>query len=199
MTDSEVGAPLDVKALLAAQASSSSRPSIEVDKEDDLTYDLGRLYAYDPSPLPREQLAADRRSEFLLKTARDNLQLLVNKLFGILRSPGQKGVIRLPEPTTQLPREKPLPQAKPLTRWEKFANDKGIVKKKRSKMVWDEVCLHLTTKIPGHVPPVHCSSINFPTHSMHSSTGLACTHASAPCSHPGETAVGSEIWLWPRE
>ena len=38
----------------------------------------------------------------------------------------------------QLPREKPLPEDKPATRWRKFAKEKGIVKKKRSKMVWDE-------------------------------------------------------------
>ena len=134
----ETGEVLDVRAMLASQASNSGRPSIEVEKEDDLTYDLGRLYAYDPSPLPKEELASDP-SAFLLRTARDNLQLLVNKLYGLLPSSGKRGTIELPPPTTPLPREKPLPEAKPLTRWERFAKDKGIVKKKRSKMVWDEV------------------------------------------------------------
>merc|ERR1719440_140391 len=47
-------------------------------------------------------------------------------------------MIELPPPTMLLPREKPLPEDKPQTRWEKFAKSKGIVKKKRSKMVWDE-------------------------------------------------------------
>ena len=124
---------LDVAAMLAAQASSSSRPSVEVEKEDDLTYDLGLLYAYDPSPIPKEELAADT-SAFLLRTARDNMQLLVNRLYSIRT----KGVINLPPPSTKLPREKPLPIDKALTRWEKFAKEKGIVKKKRSKMIWDE-------------------------------------------------------------
>jgi len=62
------------------------------------------------------------------------MQLLVNRLYSIRT----KGVINLPPPSTALPREKPLPIDKALTRWEKFAKEKGIVKKKRSKMIWDE-------------------------------------------------------------
>lgn len=37
-----------------------------------------------------------------------------------------------------LPREKPLPKDKPLTRWEKFAKTKGILNRKRDRMVYDE-------------------------------------------------------------
>ena len=32
-----------------------------------------------------------------------------------------------------------IPKAKPLTRWQKFAQEKGIVKKKRSVMEYDEL------------------------------------------------------------
>lgn len=89
--------------------------------------------------------------------------------------------MKLPEPTTRVPREKPLPDkekamtrcapaacrrrrrgargarfgswshsflpskptpscllSKPLCRWEKFAKEKGIKKRKRGKMVWDD-------------------------------------------------------------
>lgn len=35
-------------------------------------------------------------------------------------------------------REKPIPQPKKETRWEKFAKEKGITKKKKSRMMWDE-------------------------------------------------------------
>jgi regulator of ribosome biosynthesis len=35
-------------------------------------------------------------------------------------------------------REKPLPKAKPETRWERFAKAKGIQQTKRSRMVFDE-------------------------------------------------------------
>ncbi len=50
-------------------------------------------------------------------------------------------VAALPPPSTdiQIPREKPLPKPKPPTKWEKFAAEKGIVKKKKTKLVWDEV------------------------------------------------------------
>jgi regulator of ribosome biosynthesis len=37
-----------------------------------------------------------------------------------------------------LPREKPLPKPKPLTKWERFANAKGISHSKKDKNVWDE-------------------------------------------------------------
>ncbi|EOD28251.1 hypothetical protein EMIHUDRAFT_123316 [Emiliania huxleyi CCMP1516] len=128
---------LDVAQLLAQRAASSGRPSIEVEKEDDLEYDLAHLAAFDPAPLSAEALSADAEAH-LLETARDNAQLMANRLYAILASQESKAVIRLPPPTTQLPREKPLPKPRPQTRWEKFAAEKGIVKKKRSKMVWDE-------------------------------------------------------------
>jgi regulator of ribosome biosynthesis len=44
----------------------------------------------------------------------------------------------LPKPTTVLPREKPAPKPKEETRWEAFAKEKGIKKRKRERMVWDE-------------------------------------------------------------
>jgi len=37
-----------------------------------------------------------------------------------------------------LPRAKPLPKPKPLTKWEKFAKEKGISHRKKEKAVWDE-------------------------------------------------------------
>lgn len=40
--------------------------------------------------------------------------------------------------TTRLPRSKPVPKAKPMTRWEKFAKTKGITKKKKERLVYDE-------------------------------------------------------------
>jgi regulator of ribosome biosynthesis len=48
--------------------------------------------------------------------------------------------IVLPEPTTPLPREKPIPADKAPTKWELFAKKKGIDKKKREtgNMVYDE-------------------------------------------------------------
>lgn len=47
-------------------------------------------------------------------------------------------IAHLPAPKTPLPRAKPLPKPRAQTKWEQFAQRKGIVKKKRSKEVWDE-------------------------------------------------------------
>ncbi len=47
-------------------------------------------------------------------------------------------IAQLPEPTTQLPRAKPLPKPREPTKWEVFAQRKGITKRKRGKEVWDE-------------------------------------------------------------
>lgn len=45
---------------------------------------------------------------------------------------------QLPRGTTPLPREKPMPEEpQEKTRWEKFAERKGIKKTKRSRVVWD--------------------------------------------------------------
>jgi regulator of ribosome biosynthesis len=128
---------INVKDVLAKGAARSTRKSVAVNKEDDLEYDLGRLYAYDPSPIDEAALRANE-SEYLMNLARDNLQLLTNKLYDKMAADGSKQVISLPAPTFPLPREKPLPQGKETTRWERYAKTKGIVKKKRSKMVWDE-------------------------------------------------------------
>lgn len=37
-----------------------------------------------------------------------------------------------------LPREKPAPVPKPLTKWERFAKEKGIQKKKKPRTTWDD-------------------------------------------------------------
>ena len=44
----------------------------------------------------------------------------------------------LPDPTATIPRDKPLPQEKEQTRWEEFADQKGIKKRKRERMIYDE-------------------------------------------------------------
>jgi regulator of ribosome biosynthesis len=37
-----------------------------------------------------------------------------------------------------IPREKPLPKPKKETKWEKFAREKGIQKRKKGRMIYDE-------------------------------------------------------------
>lgn len=67
------------------------------------------------------------------------VQHLVGELFALPSSAIKMGrLARLPPPSTPLPREKPLPSARAMTKWEKFAQAKGIVKKKRSKLEFDD-------------------------------------------------------------
>lgn len=47
--------------------------------------------------------------------------------------------VELPMVKTVFPRQKAIPKPKPLTRWEKFAKENQIVKRKRNSKVYDEV------------------------------------------------------------
>ena len=89
------------------------------------------------------QLSAIFHSEdleaYLQSNARDGVQALLNALFALPSTPSPDGpVAKLPPPLTQLPRAKPLPKPKTLTKWEKFAKEKGISHRKKEKAVWDE-------------------------------------------------------------
>lgn len=56
--------------------------------------------------------------------------------------------VDLPEPRYNLPREKPLPTPKPLTKWQKFAIEKGIKKTPKPKATWDDILQVFFTNIP---------------------------------------------------
>ena len=118
-----------------------------VDKDDTLTYDLGNLAACDYSTLslptlPGKSSTQQQRRDYesaLRSLSRDNAQLLMNQIFALPSTPMPGDVGRLaalPAPTTALPRAKPLPAPKQPTKWEAFAKTKGIVNRKRSRMVF---------------------------------------------------------------
>jgi regulator of ribosome biosynthesis len=51
-----------------------------------------------------------------------------------------KFLIPIPEPRVILPREKPIPKDKALTKWEKFKLEKGLqTRQKRSRLVYDDI------------------------------------------------------------
>ncbi|KAJ1637617.1 ribosome biogenesis regulatory protein-domain-containing protein [Pavlovales sp. CCMP2436] len=128
---------VDARALLA-QTRKVRAVGDAVERADVLEYDLGAVSAFDPSPIDEAALKAGPE-KWLAECARDCTQLLFNKLWGSLdEQDGSKVTIRLPRPSTALPREKPMPKVQPVTRWEKFAKEKGIVKKKRERMIYDE-------------------------------------------------------------
>ena len=114
------------------------------EKPQPYTFDLGHLLCNDPNPLPSLKTTDTTTKETILaSTARDCAQGLINQLLTacpISRSQDDGNLqITLPTPTTQLPREKPVPKAKEKTKWEQFAEKKGIkAKRKEGKLVYDE-------------------------------------------------------------
>lgn len=127
---------MDVSNLLAAQASKFQ--SVTVEKDTPLDVDAGFLTVTDHNPIDEDSYRSNLE-EYLKSTARDGIQALVAALYALPTESSVDGSFaKLPPPTTQLPRAKPLPKPKPLTKWEKFAAVKGIQKKRRDKKVWDE-------------------------------------------------------------
>ena len=110
--------------------------------------DLGQLIYEDSS-----SYEGITREEFAKRTA-ENLCTIYKTLFELKRNQdlkhGEDGEIleysksamsvTLPKPTTVLPREKPAPKEKAMTKWEKFREEKGIApRKKRSRLVYDPI------------------------------------------------------------
>ncbi|GMH44047.1 hypothetical protein BSKO_11981 [Bryopsis sp. KO-2023] len=104
----------------------------------DLQFDLGNLLAFDPAPVDPEPFETDMEA-VCAQVASEITESLVAKLCSLSSHPDKEGrVLELPEPTHPAPRHKPMPKPKEMTRWESFAQRKGIQKRKKEKMVWDE-------------------------------------------------------------
>lgn len=120
----------------------SSRPKlpVAVNKPTPYNFDLGLLLANDPNPLELNKSAIE---ESLAATARDGAQALINQLLTTcpLQSTSDGVLLTLPPPSTDLPREKPIPKAKEPTKWERFAAKRGIkpkTREQRKNLVFDE-------------------------------------------------------------
>lgn len=120
---------------------------VTVEKPIPVTYDLGNLSVFDSNVLDKNALDSSngKREETIKDLTRDNVQLLINQLLSLPMktttdsAASTMTLLQLPEPTTELPREKPLPKAKQLTKWEKFAAKKGIKSKvKEGRKIFDE-------------------------------------------------------------
>ncbi|VDL73001.1 unnamed protein product [Nippostrongylus brasiliensis] len=79
-------------------------------------------------------------SQNMLSRARNNAQYLFNKIWELNRKTVDNVVVAcLPPSTFIMPREKKIPEKKEPTKWEKYAAEKGIAKKKKkNKKVFDE-------------------------------------------------------------
>lgn len=134
-------AACSVEELLAKaeQEEAEKLKSISVQKELDLDFDIGNLLACDKNRIESRDFRDQKREDFLRSLARDNTQLLINEIWKLPTERVEEAIVaRLPEATTRLPREKPPPKPRPPTRWEQFAKLKGIQKKKKTNLVWDE-------------------------------------------------------------
>jgi len=128
-------------------------PTVKVtEKPLEQEQDLGNLLGWDENQI-NSKLATDTanpsREEYLQNLARDNTQLLFNALWALPTEKVEEALcIKLPPCSHQLPREKPVPKAKPPTRWEAYAKSKGIDRKsnkskggeegKAGRLVWDD-------------------------------------------------------------
>ncbi|ODA82954.1 hypothetical protein RJ55_01463 [Drechmeria coniospora] len=120
----------------------SSKPKlpVAVEKPTPYTFDLGHLLAEDPNAITLDRSAIEQS---LAEIARDGAQSLINQLLTTcpLSSTTDGVLLTLPAPTTRLPREKPVPEAKPPTKWERFAAKKGIkpkTREQRKNLAFDE-------------------------------------------------------------
>lgn len=118
----------------------STAASLNPENPTPYIHDAGHLLISDPNPLPPQP--AETR---LTAVARDAAQSLLNHLLTTrpITTDKDSGVVLmgLPPPSFQLPREKRVPAPRAKTKWEVFAERKGIGKdgrKANSGLVYDE-------------------------------------------------------------
>ncbi|KAJ4903831.1 Ribosome biogenesis regulatory protein-like protein [Raphanus sativus] len=113
-----------------------------MDMETDQIYqvDVGNLLAFNSNH--RFPAAPSSREELVKECVTEGtklVQAIADTLFNFPSTETSDGpLVQLPPPTTKLPREKHLPRPKPPTKWEEFALKKGIQKRKKDKIVYDE-------------------------------------------------------------
>ncbi|XP_028395138.1 ribosome biogenesis regulatory protein homolog [Dendronephthya gigantea] len=140
VVESEPSNAMDIDEIISASKSKNDGKykTIEVNKLVEPQTDIGNLLVTDINLIETKNFK--RNKDEILKTlARDNTQFLFNAIWKLpIEKSENVMVVKLPEASTVLPREKPIPKPKPLTKWQEFAKRKGIRKQKRGRMLWDE-------------------------------------------------------------
>lgn len=104
---------------------------------DDLHYDVHNLLACNYHPI--RILSGQDKEDVLKSAAQRAAQLLLKRLIDCPQEQSDVGpLVVLPPETSIIPRGYKLPEEKPETKWEKFAKEKGIKKKKRDRMIFEE-------------------------------------------------------------
>ncbi|XP_052069991.1 ribosome biogenesis regulatory protein homolog isoform X1 [Mytilus californianus] len=131
-------ADLVEKVLREAAEKESKFKTIEVEKEIDVIIDEGNLLVCDTNPIDFK-LQKKNREDYLKDLSRDNTQILINRIWQLPTHREDEVVVaELPDVKTPIPREKPVPKKRKATKWEEYARMKGINKKKKGRMVYDE-------------------------------------------------------------
>ena len=101
---------------------------------------LRRLLLLLVSTRVTQKLKGERRREKFISTrATVVMRKLFKQFMALERTTTEMGtMMALPPPKMVLPREKPIPPPKKLSKWEKFAQTKDIQNRKRERMVWDD-------------------------------------------------------------
>ncbi|OMO61412.1 Ribosomal biogenesis regulatory protein [Corchorus capsularis] len=114
--------------------------AMEMENQKPIQVDLGHLLAFNPfHNFPSLPTSRDELVKECLEEGTKLVQAVADSLFNLPSTEDVDGpLVKLPPPTTKLPREKHLPKPKPPTKWEEFAKKKGIKNRKKDKVVWDE-------------------------------------------------------------
>ena len=127
-----------------------STPTSNVENRENIFYDTRRLVIVDSNNILNQKNNEKELTEtIMMNKAKQNYISFASSLFDILSNQqGQEkedldydkapDELTLPEAIITLPRSMPIPVAKPLTKWEKYKQEKGIVQRKRSRMVYSE-------------------------------------------------------------
>ena len=127
-----------------------STPTSNVENRENIFYDTRRLVIVDSNNILNQKNNEKELTEtIMMNKAKQNYVSFASSLFDILsKQQGQEkedldydkapDELALPEAIITLPRSLPIPVAKPLTKWEKYKQEKGIVQRKRSRMVYSE-------------------------------------------------------------
>jgi len=127
-----------------------STPTSNDENRENIFYDTRRLVIVDSNNILNQKNNEKELTEtIMMNKAKQNYISFASSLFDILsKQQGQEkedldydkapDELALPEAIITLPRALPIPVAKPLTKWEKYKQEKGIVQRKRSRMVYSE-------------------------------------------------------------
>ena len=124
--------------------------SSEIQAPQNISVDLKRLVLIDSNNLLADKAEETLTEKTMLEKGIENYKVLISDLYSLLeKQHGEEeenldydllpDEVILPESGIKLPRSMPVPKEKPLTKWEKYKREKGIIQKKRSRFVYSEI------------------------------------------------------------